>query len=210
MEESMKRNSGTCALLLVVLACSGWLPALAAEMAQSLDEVQVRGERLGSLKKAVAVKQDSFVALYNKLNDDKRQDVTCREDASTGTRLTKRRCSTRGQDEARQEEAAAYLNNAFETASLQSQERARREDRLSAGVGDGGKPLTDEERRMLLDDSTLPLAPNSGDSMVAKLETEKVTLEQNLQRLLAKYPELRKAQDEYLEARLRYETARRR
>ncbi len=206
----MKRKPGNCALMLLGLACSVWLPAPASEVAQSLDEVQVRGERLSSLKKAVAVKQDKFVSLYNKLNDDKRQDVTCRENAATGTRLSKRRCSTRGEDEARQEEAAAYLNNAFETASLQSQEKARREDRLSTGVGEGGKPLTEAEKNMLLDDSTMPLATGTGDSMVAKLEIESVTLEQNLKRLLAKYPELRKAQDEYLEARLRYETARRR
>ncbi len=206
----MKLKSAPGAIVAVLLTCGGCLPAMAAEDPQSLDEVQVQGERLSSLRKAVTARQDEFIALYNKLNGDKRQEVSCREEATTGSRLAKRRCSTRGQDEARREEAIALMNNVLENASLQGAAKAQRAELLAAGVNEKGQPLSAADRIRLMDDSTLPAVPNHGDGVDAKLATEKNSLDENLQRLLAKYPELRQAQDKFLEARQRYEAARRR
>lgn len=74
--------------------------------AQELDEVTVYGsqDHISNLRQAMVDAEDRFYARYNELNAVDEFDVSCRDEARTGTKLRRRSCRGLYEDRARHEE----------------------------------------------------------------------------------------------------------
>lgn len=191
-------------LLLILCAC-GAAPLLAAEAQpepEKLDQVVVTGKRLRELRSDVVKAQERFLDLYNSLNPDKRYEMNCEADAATGTRLERRKCSTRGEEDVRSEEAQAVASRLQIMQSVMDVVQALRED---------GSPDYQMFARGALPAENgilTPTVPNSGASEEkGRLDGERGDFNRNLNALLAKYPELRQRAGEYWAARRRLEAA---
>jgi hypothetical protein len=86
---------------------------------EELDRVDVYGSRtpLWKLREAIIEAEDRFHARYNDLNTKDDFDIKCRVEASTGTRLTTRKCKPLYQEDAVQEGAkqAVELRQKFQS-----------------------------------------------------------------------------------------------
>src|SRR5690606_28488665 len=133
--------------------------------------------------------------LYNRLNDDPDQQIVCNESAATGTRLTRRSCMTKAQQDAMARDAVDYLAAADLAASV---------DTGLGGGADSG-PLG----QALQASNPNPETPRRSITGQAdpSVEASRDTYSANMQRLLAEHPELYQAYEEYVEARRRFEAA---
>lgn len=172
-----------------------WAAAQPAATAQAAADAPAENRSLRQLRRDMRRAQEHFTALYNELNQDREQQIVCDDSAATGTRLTRRSCTTRAMQEARARDAvdflaAASLEAALEGGAVDSGPIA---ESLQASSPDPEMP-----RRYILEQAS-PSAENSRDAYNA-----------NMERLLFQHPELHQAYVEYLEARQRLQAAQRR
>jgi len=190
--------------LAVLCVCSVPLHGLAAET--TTGTVVVHGARLGDLRKAMNKAQDRFLDLYNRVNNDVDQRLACADSAPTGSRLSKRSCSTRAQNRATEELARNYLSAAAGISANQAESAATREQ--ASTNAQSGAPLSADESAALA--GAQPADTNvdtkSGEA-AAKVSQEAREFEENLQKLLDKNPELRERYEEFLAARQSYQEA---
>lgn len=193
-----------CRLVLVACACSALGAGLAASQevnvpAQTRAEAPIENRSLRELRRDMRRAQERFTDLYNTLNQDRDQQIVCDDSAATGTRLTRRTCMTRAQQEARAREAVDYLAAADLAASI------------DAGV-DGGAaepgPVAQSVRASTPNLET-PRRYIIGQADTSD-ETDRDAYNANMERLVFRHPELSEAYEEYLEARRRFEAAQRR
>lgn len=196
-----------------VVALAGASEAPPAGEEEVLDRAVVEATRLRDLRAAVTRAQDEFLALYNKLNTDHRQRVACNDQAPTGSRLNRRQCSTRAQDEVTQEQAAGLLSSMEVSASIGAEETRRRTEELDtlARRAESGQATPEDAGRMAELQQQAQTAQQQGqwtrDSTANRQEQESDRFNKNLSDLLEKHPELRERADAYLEARRRLEAA---
>jgi hypothetical protein len=72
--------------------------------------VVIGGKTLSQWRLEVERAQDELVALFNVLNEGEDNDVRCRSEAATGTRIPQRVCWSRAQDRASATGARSFLN----------------------------------------------------------------------------------------------------
>lgn len=188
--------------VLVFCACGAlWVgPAASQEPAipgQTLAEVEGRSMR--ELRRDMRRAQERFTDLYNTLNQDRDQQIVCNDSAATGTRLTRRNCMTRAQQEARARDAVDFLAAADLAAGVEAG--------LDGGAADLGpvgqsvrasSPVSETPRRYITGQANTPV------------ETSRDAYNANMERLLFEHAELYQAYEEYVEARRRFEAAQRR
>jgi hypothetical protein len=199
------------------IGCAG--SCMAEEPPRQMDQVVVRGERLHDLRRAVNKARERLVREYNRVNQDRRQAVSCKEDAATGTRLSRSSCSTYAQRQALEQEVSSLVEGFSENAALQDAEISNRIARTGQATPlIPGMPLTtlappehsSMAERPDLYESTLPGAALKGDGLVPKLDIAKSEFEANFARLLHDNPRLRQRYEEYQAARRRLDEASRR
>lgn len=172
-----------------------------ADAATPLPQVVVEGKSERELRRDLRKAEERYNALYNKLNPDRDQRVTCEDSANTGTRLARRSCSTEGARAVSARDAMDYQSALDQSAGLASQS--------------GDAPAAEAGPLGTVADAAAPgFAPTDTSYAVgrqgAEMEAQREAYRRNLEKLLAEHPELRKALDEYNEAYRRHEAARKR
>jgi hypothetical protein len=78
----------------------------------SLDEVVVTGklDSLSGIRAAIKDSEERFYARYNELNKDRNFDITCRNEAPTGSRVDRDNCQAQVVDETSAAEAQAFVS----------------------------------------------------------------------------------------------------
>lgn len=196
----------THARLAVFCLCAFSLHAVVAGEAAAQGAAVTATVGLRDLRKSMSKAEDRFLALYNKLNRNVDQQVSCSDSAPTGSRLSKRSCSTRAQTRANEEMARNYMAAAADISANQAQSNAARNE--ASALAQTGAPLTDAQSSAL----SGAQAPDSNVDVrsaeaAGKVAQEKLNFEQNLQKLLDANPELRQRYEEYLSARQQYQLA---
>lgn len=189
---------------LIACACGALWAGLAAGQevnvpGQTRAEVSVENRSLRELRRDMRRAQDRFTELYNRLNQDRDQEIVCNDEAATGTRLTRPNCMTRAQQEARAREAADYLTAADLAGSLDAG--------LDGGAAESG-PVGQSVRASNPNPET-PRRYMTGQADPS-VDTSRDAYNANMERLLSEHPELYQAYQEYVEARRRFEAAQRR
>lgn len=189
---------------LVACACGALWAGLAAGQAvnapgQTGAVVPVENKSLRELRRDMRRAQERFTDLYNTLNQDRDQQIVCDDSAATGTRLTRRTCTTRAEQEARARDAVDYLAAADLAASLDTGLTGGAAEPGPVGQSlQAGNPNPETPRRYIT---------GQADTSVG---TSRDAYSANMERLLSEHPELRQAYEEYVEARRRFEAAQRR
>lgn len=166
---------------------------------QSGAEVTAETKSMRELRRDARRAQERFMELYNRLNQDRDQQIVCDESPATGTRLVRRSCMTRAQQEALARDAVDYLAASDLAASIDIGLNGSPGELGPVGQAvQAGAPNPETPRRYMTGQ-----APPTVDTSVDAYST-------NMERLLSEHPELKQAYDEYLEARRRLEAAERR
>ena len=94
------RDYVRCSLGLVSLAAllSGPLLAQNPEPPQEIEEVVVRAKPLNQHRAEIEVARDEMIRLFNDANEGDDNDVRCRYEAPTGSRIPMRVCFSASQD----------------------------------------------------------------------------------------------------------------
>jgi len=198
------------ALFAAMLGCVFSPLAAAATAGQPLDEVQVDGQSMADLRAGVTKAEKKFLALYNKLNRNGKYAVSCRDSANTGTRLAKRSCSSRAEDEAIADQARQYLGAVDMNLSLTStaSANAAASTNPNAPVAGGPAAAAAAASAPAADAPASSSSAPSDAEVAGTLRSSRSAFEQNLEELLGDHPDLRQLMDEYIQARKRLETAR--
>jgi hypothetical protein len=126
------RNVGVWVRALYVLALCGFdaQAALAQDEVvkdtaaeETVDEITVYGEKsLPKLKLEYEAAELNFYNLYNDINDDRRFDVICREEAPTGSHIKQRVCWPRYELEAREQEGKSNFFRGYTDPGMAAEE----------------------------------------------------------------------------------------
>jgi len=194
------------ARLAALCLCVVALPAAIAGEGAAQDAAPATSAKLRDLRKSVNKAEERFLELYNKLNRNLDQQLSCNDSAPTGSRLNKHSCSTRAQTRANEEMARNYMAAAADVSTNQAQASAARSD--ASAAAQAGAPLSDAQSAAL---SGAQAADSSVDTRSAeasgKVAQERLTFEKNLQKLLDANPELQQRYVEYLAARAQFQQA---
>jgi hypothetical protein len=115
-------KTATPARLAVLCLCAFALHAVIAGEAPPSGAAATSTVRLQDLRKAVSKAEERFLALYNRFNRNADQQMSCNQSATTGSRLSKRSCSTRAQVRANEDMARNYMAAAGGTGAEQGQQ----------------------------------------------------------------------------------------
>jgi hypothetical protein len=102
-------KTATPARLAVFCLCAFPLHAVVAGDAPPSGAAVTSKVDLQDLRKSMSKAEERFFALYNRFNRNADQQMSCNESAPTGSRLSKRSCSTRAQTRANEELARNYM-----------------------------------------------------------------------------------------------------
>jgi hypothetical protein len=111
----------TPARLAVFCLCALALHAVVAGEAAPQGAAATSTVELRDLRKSMSKAEERFLALYNKFNRDADQQMSCNDSAPTGSRLSKRSCSTRAQTRANEELARNYVAAAAGSSTDEAQ-----------------------------------------------------------------------------------------
>jgi hypothetical protein len=112
----------TPARLAVFCFCALPLHAVVAGEAAPQGAAATSTVELRDLRKSLSKAEERFFALYNRFNRNADQQMSCKDDAPTGSRLSKRSCSTRAQAKANEEMARNYMSAAAGIGADQGQQ----------------------------------------------------------------------------------------
>jgi hypothetical protein len=162
--------------------------------------------KLGDLRKSMAKAEERFLALYNQLNRNVDQQLSCNDSAPTGSRLTRRSCATRSQTRASEELARNYLAAAADMGASQAQAGAERNE--ASAVAQAGTPLADSQSAAQVGTQAPDASVNTSSGEAATRRAQETReFEANLRKLMDAHPELRQRYQELLAARRQYQQA---
>ena len=132
------QRSLACASIGLAAGASG--PVLAQQPVEEPEEIIVRAKPLNRYRAEIELARDEMIRLFNDSNEDDDNDVRCRYEAPTGSRIPQRVCFSAAQDRASGNAARDFLQAA-----------TRNTGSLSAETGIGSAPNTagEESRAML-------------------------------------------------------------
>jgi hypothetical protein len=125
------QRSLTCAIVGVAAGASALV--LAQQPVEEPEEIVVRGKPLNRYRAEIELARDEMIRIFNEANEDDDNDVRCRYEAPTGSRIPQRVCFSAAQDRASANAALDFL---------QEGTRSAREASLSTGTGLGSAPNT--------------------------------------------------------------------
>lgn len=176
--------------ILVVVACCPLVATAADPASPTMETTVVQGKSLKDLRKDLKKAEDRFRSLYNELNQDASQRVECKEEASTGSRFTKRSCSTQGMNAATAEQVRQSLAEMSFGASQAS----------AAGGAVGSGPAAAAP-------GTTRVVGEANSSGPVNVSSERDAFQKNMEKLLTDHPELRQRLRDYVQAKARVEAA---
>jgi len=164
----------------------------AAGNAGIAEDTVVQGKSVRELRADVKKAERRFRSLYEQLNQDVQQQVSCQDDAATGTRFTKRKCTTRAAENAAAQAAQDYVSTTDLNASSTSTKTGLTAAASVAGPADRAQSVPER--------------------YVAELhgvdaKTPQDSYRRNLEKLMNAHPELRQRYEEYAQARARLDAA---
>ena len=98
-----------CALLVVCFAAAPSGLVL-AQSAEEPEEIIVRAKPLNLYRAEIELARDEMIRVFNEANEGEDNDVRCRYEAPTGSRIPQRVCFSTAQDRASANGARAFLN----------------------------------------------------------------------------------------------------
>jgi len=101
------QRSLACAIVGLAAGLSGRVPAQPAE---EPEEIVVRAKPLNRYRVEIEQARDEMYRLFNEANEDDENDVRCRDEIPTGSRIPQRACWSRAQDRAGATGAHNFLN----------------------------------------------------------------------------------------------------
>jgi hypothetical protein len=101
------QRSLTCAIVGLAAEVSG--PMLAQQPVEEPEEIIVRGKPLHRYRAEIELARDEMIRLFNAANEDDDNDVRCRDEAPTGSRIPQRVCFSAAQDRASGNAARDFL-----------------------------------------------------------------------------------------------------
>jgi hypothetical protein len=134
-----------CALILVSLAVVLSGPVL-AQSAEGPEEIIVRAKPLNRYRAEIEVARDQMIRLFNEANEGDDNDVRCRYDAPTGSRIPVRVCFSAAQDRASAGAARDLLNGLF---LGRGSERVGAAQNIAIGEGHAMVEFEEEWRRVM-------------------------------------------------------------
>lgn len=133
------RDFVKCSLGLASFAItSGPLHAQITQAPEGIEEVVVRAKPLNQYRAEIELARDEMFRLFNEANEDDDNDVRCRYEAPTGSRIPQRVCFSAAQDRASADAARNFLQAL--TSSSQSVSQVA-----------SGLITTDEESRAMVE-----------------------------------------------------------
>lgn len=172
---------------LAVLLGLHFPPATLAAGNEAAEETRSLRQLRGDLRTA----ERRFLSLYDRLNRDSGQEMVCDDAATTGTRFTKRSCTTRASQAATSEVVQDYINTMNLEAAEVRQSAAM--EAIETGGPQAAAPIVTER--------------NVARLAAVDLSPQQVAYRENLAQLVAEHPELGERLQEYATARRRLEAA---
>jgi hypothetical protein len=155
------------------------------------EELTVRGRQdvIGRYRLEMVKAREDIVETFNKLNDDGDNEIVCKTEAPTGTRMGQSRCRSKAENEADADAAKGFLNGLLRSAGRY----------VSPG---GGAPTTVTQVNGQIGTAD---AQREG---VAGEEEARAQLETELRKLMGENREFYRAVVKYVEAKNDYNEAR--
>jgi hypothetical protein len=94
----------------VVILAAALAGGVLAQAAEEPEEIIVRGKPLSQFRLQIEQAHDEMVKLFNEANEGEDNDVRCRDEAPTGSRIPQRVCWSQAQDRASAGAARHFLN----------------------------------------------------------------------------------------------------
>jgi len=192
--------------LMALWAAAGLALAGAPPIEEMDEEVVVEGKSLSQLRTEIVRAEERFYEKYNKLNKDREYAMQCEESATTGTKLTSRKCKPRMVETATSQQARDFLYAMQDNFLGQQDSNA-----LASGVaGSQAAAAQSAESGASAAQSTPDIATafargGPAESMIAG-ETD--GFRRNMLELIRKHPELQKLIQDHANAMASYEKAR--
>ena len=165
------------------------MPASAAEQPE---EVVVRGRKsLARYRLAMERARDDIVKIYNEANSNDDNDVTCRDERPTGSRIPQRVCRSNYENRAEATAARAFLHALFESAG-----------NFQGARGPTGPPPGGAQVNALVGTG------NAQGDAAGKAAISRAQLEEEMERLLKENERLYRAVVKYVELKDDYDRAR--
>jgi hypothetical protein len=163
------------------------LEANQATSTEPVEEVTIRGRRtVTEYRLAMEKARDDIVKIFNELNDDGDQEVVCRNERPTGTRMPQRVCRSVAESRAEARAAKDFLNDLTMGAGKFSSLTEPGGTQVNANAGTAG----------------------AQSDMVMQGAAARATLEKELLRLMGESRQLYRAVLEYVETNDEYKAAR--
>lgn len=187
----MKRRTdvGAWTGLVCSVVLSGAFAAQDLAATGNSQDVVVQAKPLRELRADARKAQRRFETLYQQLNQDADQQLSCQETATTGSRFTKHTCSTRAAETAKSLATQDYVGSADLNASVKGQPGARTETSGPVEAATGATAPTAMSERY------------ASDRKAVDLTGYQSAYWKNLQKLMAQNPELQKRFDEYAQTK---------
>jgi hypothetical protein len=179
----------------MILACGLAFSAARAVEAPAptlTPDVVVEGKSIRELRADVKKTERRFQSLYGKYNQNTQQRISCDDDAATGTRFTKRKCTTRAAENATAQAAQDFVATADLNTSTTTTQTGLP---VGATRASPAEPVANAPQRYVAEVSSVDL------------KDPRDTYRQNLEKLMAAHPDLRKAFEEYAQARAALQAA---
>jgi len=179
----------------MILACGVvWAAAHASEApAPALTpDVVVEGKSIRELRADAKKTERRFQTLYGKYNRNTQQRISCEDDAATGTRFTKRKCTTRAAENATAQAAQDFVATADLNTSTTTTQTGLP---VGATRASPAEPVANAPQRYVAEVSSVDL------------KDPRDSYRQNLEKLMNAHPDLRTAFEEYAQARAALQAA---
>ena len=157
------------------------------------------------LRSAMNRAEQRFYDLYNRVNDDSRHEMACDNEDRAGSRLRKSRtCRTQGEADISADAAKEYLRGLNLAADVDTGTGAGQQQ--AAMSRDFGGPV---DQQPTVGTGGAEYADQAFSDTGSRIQQERSAFDKHLGALIEKHPELQQRLDEYLQAKSRYEAARR-
>ena len=138
------QRSLVCAIVGLAAGVSG--RALPQQAVESPEEIIVRAKPLNRYRAEIELARDEMIKVFNEANEGEDNDVRCRYEAPTGSRIPERVCFSTAQDRASANGARDFLNALLVGAGSASQGSATGIDAAQNAAGGESRALVEFEK----------------------------------------------------------------
>jgi hypothetical protein len=117
-----------------------------AQPVEQPEEIVVRAKPLNQYRVEIELARDEMIRLFNEANEDDDNDVRCRYEAPTGSRISQRVCFSAAQDRASANSARDFLNALFLGTGSASQGSATGIGEAQNAAGGGSRAMVEFDK----------------------------------------------------------------